>query len=187
MSVERFYNEPRNITSTARLSGSKHQLSIPVGSAAVAARVVGWKMGREEINKKCSWKYFSRIILNVSEIFLLYNNISIQQTKNKAECVKSYCSILCLEKITLRSVNLWPRYELCLCMWRILLVTPLTNDTWHVCWEPHSQNSGHESDKNVLPTPGKIKRYFHPRYVVIFSNNVKLTCFWCFCHQSCLF
>ena len=80
VSVDRFYTEPRNITSLAerRLSGSAHQLSIPVGGAAVTARVVAWKMGREEINKKCSWKYFSRIILNVSGIFLLFSNIVIQ-------------------------------------------------------------------------------------------------------------
>ena len=80
VSVDRFYIEPWNITGLAerRLSGSAHQLSIPVGGAAVTVRVVAWKMDREEINKKCSWKYFSRIILNVSGIFLLFSNIVIQ-------------------------------------------------------------------------------------------------------------
>ena len=38
-----------------------------------AAREVGWKMGREEINKKRSWKYFLRIFPYVSQICSLLN------------------------------------------------------------------------------------------------------------------
>mgnify|MGYP007048344922 CR=1 FL=1 len=145
VSVERFYNEVRNITSTAEAPGSKHKLSILV------AREVGWKMGREEINKKCSWKYFSRIILNVSQICSLRNTFIPKD-------LEKYLSIVC----SLKSVSVYIVYELCLCMWRILLVTPLTNDTWHVCWET-CQNSGHVKVKSVLyctSTANLLKFYY---------------------------
>ena len=46
--------------------GARRQLNIPVVSAA---RVIAWKMGREEINKKCSSKSFSLVIPNVSRDF----------------------------------------------------------------------------------------------------------------------
>ena len=152
VSVDRFYTEPRNITSLAerRLSGSAHQLSIPVGGAAVTARVVAWKMDREEINKKCSWKYFRALFWTFQRFFSFSATFPSNKIQKSLLIILYSCSSLVwINRTVIGLYVILPEYELCFCMWRILLVTPLTNDTWHVCWET-SQNSSHVKNESEM-------------------------------------